>query len=145
MIVLDTNVISELIRPDPDATMSEWFLEQDITELFVTTVTEAELHAGATKLPAGRRRSLLTRAIELILEDRFSGRILPFDRLATREYAEIMAHRRAIGRSLDRQPLDCQIAAIARSFGAAVATRNVRDFTGCGIPIINPWETGGTA
>ena len=83
---------------------------------------------------------MLIQSIDLVLANFLPDRILPFDSAAASEYAQIMAHRRSIGRPMEGHELDCQIAAIARVNGAAVATRNVRDFTDCGVEIINPWE-----
>ena len=144
MIVLDTNVVSELILPAPALTVSEWVSRQAREELHTTAVTEGELLFGVLRLPYGRRRSELTRSIEDIL-GLFSGRILPFDSAAAKEYGAILAHRQTIGRPLERQRLDVQIAAIARANGFAVATRDVADFTDCGIQIINPWEATSTS
>ena len=144
MIILDTNVVSELIRQSPDPVVLAWFIEQDFQELFLTTVNEAELRYGAAKLPPGRRRDELTGEINNIT-DLFTGKILPFDSAAAYEYADIMEHRRAIGRPMERHEMDCQIAAITRCHRAEIATRNVADFTDCGIPVINPWHTGGAA
>ena len=140
MLILDTNVISELIRENPNATVKAWWDGQTLTELYTTSVVEAELLNGAHRLPAGRRRERLSEKIESFLTDFFSGHVLPFNRPAARYYAVIMAHRRAIGRPMEGHELDCQIAAIARVYSAAVATRNVRDFTDCGIEVVNPWE-----
>lgn len=144
-LILDTNVISELLRENPDASVKAWWDGQTLVELYTTSVVEAELLSGAYLLPAGRRRERLLEGIETFLTGFFDGRVLPFDRAAAREYATIMAHRRAIGRPMDGHELDCQIAAIARANDATVATRNVRDFTDCGIEIIDPWQTGGTS
>lgn len=140
MLILDTNVISELLREDPDATVKAWWDSQTLVELYTTSVVEAELLSGAHLLPAGRRRVRLSESIENFLAHFFDDRVLAFDRAAAREYAEIMAHRRAIGRPMDGHELDCQIATLARANDAMVATRNVRDFTDCGVEIINPWE-----
>ncbi|HWS75834.1 MAG TPA: type II toxin-antitoxin system VapC family toxin [Quisquiliibacterium sp.] len=138
MIVLDTNVLSELLRPVPAPEVEAWLSAQDGTAIFFTTVGEAELRHGVAILPAGRRRNALSAAIESILEEDFRDRILPFDRAAARAYAAIAADRRAAGRPISQ--FDCQIAAIARANGAAVATRNVGDFGGCGIEVIDPWK-----
>ena len=124
--------------------VATWLGNQLAADLYTTAVVEAELRNGAGRLPAGRRRNLLFQSIDLVLANYFPNRILPFNRPAARYYAVIMAHRRAIGRPMEGHELDCQIAAIARVYGAAVATRNVRDFTDCGIEIINPWEDGVT-
>ena len=140
MLVLDTNVISELIRDDPNATVKTWWDGQTLAELYTASVVEAELLSGAQLLPAGRRRESLSESIESFIAVFFDERVLPFDRAAAQEYATIMAHRRSIGRPMEGHELDCQIAAIARSSGATVATRNVRDFADCGVPVVNPWE-----
>ena len=140
MIVVDTNVVSELMLPTPAEAVFEWASAREVTTLYVTTVSEAELRYGVALLPMGRRREQLLATVEAMLREDFAGRVLPFDRQAARAYAEVASSRRAAGRRID--PADCQIAAIARSIGASVATRNVRDFEGCGIDIINPWNAG---
>ncbi len=144
MIILDTNVLSNLMLERPDQTVASWWRNELLADLYTTTVVEAELRYGIATLPAGRRRDRLLASTDQILTGFFPDRILAFDRSAAREYAEIMAHRRALGRPMDRHKLDCQIAAIARANGATVATRNVRDFADCRIEIINPWEAAGT-
>ena len=133
MIILDTNVVSELMLERPNQAVAGWWRNQPLADLYTTTVVEAELRFGVARLPAGRRRNLLYQSIDLILSNFLSDRILPFNRADAREYAEIMAHRRAIDRPMDGHELDCQIAAIARANGATVATRNVGDFTDCGL------------
>jgi predicted nucleic acid-binding protein len=138
MIVLDTNVISELLRPAPSATVEAWLAAQDGAEVYFTAVGEAELRQGIALLPQGKRRASLSKAVEAMLEEDFRNRILPFDRAAARAYASITAERRAAGRPISQ--FDCQIAAIARSRQAAVATRNTADFSGCGIEVIDPWQ-----
>lgn len=105
---------------------------------FTTTVCEAELKLGAAILPQGQRRSELENAIAAIFRQAFAGRVLPFDRAAADAYALIGAARRRAGRPI--ATLDAQIAAIARTHGAAVATRNVGDFTDCGIDVVDPWQ-----
>ena len=137
MFVLDTNVVSELLRPSPDPVVESWVAERPAAELHFSAVGEAELRYGVAILSAGRRRDALTLAIEAILREDFEGRILLFDSHAAREYAEIASARRAAGRSV--APADCQIAAIARSRGMAVATRNVRDFGDIEVEVFNPW------
>jgi predicted nucleic acid-binding protein len=138
MIVLDTNVFSEILRPRPDRHVVAWLARQDGADIRFTTVGEAEVLYGLALLPPGRRRDDLADAIEAILEDDFRGRILAFDRAAALAYATIAASRRAAGRPISS--LDAQIAAIARVHEAVVATRNTRDFTGCGIDVIDPWS-----
>ena len=138
MILLDTNVLSELMRPAPDPAVERWFAAQPDASLFISAITEAELQYGAALLPSGKRRSALTAEIDAMLEEDFNGRILPFDRSAAQAFAVIAADRRQAGRPISQA--DAQIAAIARSRGAALATRNVSDFDGCGVEVINPWS-----
>ncbi len=137
MILLDTNVISELMRPEPAQAVLDWFGRHDAVDLFISAVTEAELRAGVAYLPEGQRRDRLQLAIDAMIDQDFQGRVLPFDTIAARPYAEIAAQRRAAGRPIAEA--DCQIAAIARASDAPVATRNGKDFEGCGIGLINPW------
>lgn len=138
MIVLDTNVVSELLRPAPARQVEAWLSAQDGASIHFTTVGEAELRHGVSILPAGKRRTALGVAIDGILEEDFRDRILPFDRQAARAYAAIAAARRAAGRPISQ--FDCQIAAIARAHGASLATRNTGDYEGCGIEVLNPWD-----
>ncbi len=137
MIVLDTNVVSEMMRDSPNPEVLNWLDGRPTSELFVTAVTEAEVRTGIVLLPEGRRRRGLAEAAEHAFGSLFAGRVLPFDSGAARSYAEIAAARRAAGRSLPQA--DGQIAAIARSHGMAVATRNVRDFEDMRIDLFNPW------
>ena len=138
MIVLDTNVVSGLMLPARDSTAASWMAGQATSSLYLTAVTEAELRFGLAIMPPGRRRDGLSSALERMLRTGFANRVLPFDREAAFAYAEIVAARRRIGRPIS-QP-DCQIAAIARSRGMAVATRNLCDFVGMGIETIDPWD-----
>lgn len=137
MIVLDTNVLSEALRPKPFETVLDWMRSQPIEALFTTTITEAELLLGVALLPEGRRRRALTTAIIRILDEKFAGRILPFDSGAAREFGDIAARRRGAGRPISEA--DARMAAIAKSRGASVATRNVGDFVDCGVGLIDPW------
>ena len=137
MIVLDTNVVSELMRMDPQAEVLAWLDVQPTSMLFVTAVTEAEILTGVALLPKGRRQSGLKAAAERLFGVLFDERILPFDSAAAHAYARITADRRASGEPISQA--DCEIAAIARSVGASVATRDVRGFRGCGIEVVNPW------
>ena len=139
-ILLDTNIISEFLRPSPDPAVGAWVGEHPAGDLYFSAVGEAELRYGVAILPPGRRSDALAVAIEAILREDFEGRILPFDSAAAREYADISARRRAAGRPV--APADCQIAAIARSQGMALATRNVRDFEDMDITVVNPWTVG---
>ena len=137
MIVLDTNVVSELMRDSPQQTVPAWFGARPASSLFVTTVTEAEILAGIALLPYGRRRRGLSEAAARVFNTLLAGRILVFDSDAANIYAEIFAQRYAAGRPISQA--DCQIAAIARSREAAIATRNVTDFEGVGVELIDPW------
>lgn len=137
MLILDTNVLSELMRPESDARVIAWVAARPTSSLFLTTVSEAELRYGMALLPTGRRKSRLTQALEEMLREEFSQRILPFDRDAASAYAEIVAHRRQTGQPIAQ--FDAQIAAIARARDAGVATRNEDDFSDCGIEVLNPW------
>lgn len=138
MIVLDTNVLSEVLRPEPSSRVLEWLHSQPRTRLFTTAITEAEVHFGVESLPAGRRRTALEAAITRIFETHFAGRVLPFDSVAALEYARLAAKRRLAGKPMSQA--DAQIAAIARSRGAGLATRNTADFADCDLDVIDPWR-----
>jgi predicted nucleic acid-binding protein len=138
LIVLDTNVISELTRSLPSPAVLAWTRTVATADLFTTAVTEAELRFGLERLPEGRRRSALTSGTERLLDSVLQGRVLPFDRAASRYYAAFVAARFATGTPV-KAP-DAMIAAIARASGAAlIATRDLGDFEGCGVPLKNPW------
>ncbi len=137
MVLLDTNVVSELIRGAPDPAVEAWTAGHPLESLFFSAIGEAELRYGVAILPTGRRRETLASDIERMLRDAFGNRVLPFDSDAARAYADIAAMRRSAGRSV--APADCQIAAIARSRNMAVATRNVRDFEDIDIEVVDPW------
>jgi toxin FitB len=137
MFLIDTNVISELMRATPAPSVLNWFSTQDPSTLYLSAVTEAELRTGIAILPAGQRREGLRAALDATIAEDFERRILPFDTVAAKTYAEIASMRRAAGRPI--ADADCQIAAIARASGAIVATRNLRDFEGCGVDLVNPW------
>ena len=142
MILLDTNILSELMRPAPEQGVEKWLADQPDASVFISAITEAELRYGVALLPSGKRRSTpLAAVIEDMLGEDFNGRILPFDSAAAVAFAEIAASRRQAG--LPIAQADAQIAAIARSRGAALATRNVPDFEGCGIDVVNPWTAKG--
>jgi len=138
MIVLDTNVISEVMRPNPSPKVLEWMRAEPLASLFTTAITEAELLYGVALLPPGRRRQALEATLTTVLSEDFSGRILPFDSAAAREFATVAAGRRRSGRPIS--DADARIAAIARSRGAAVATRDVEDFAACDLVLIDPWR-----
>lgn len=138
MIVLDTNVLSEAMRPAPDAAVQAWLAAQPPTQLYVTAIAEAELLFGAALLPPGRRRQGIEQAIQRMFAEDFAGRVLAFDQVAAPHYAAIAAARRKSGRPI--ASFDTQIAAIARAAGFAVATRNLADFVDCGIDLVDPWS-----
>jgi predicted nucleic acid-binding protein len=139
MILLDTNIVSELMRPAPSQAVMSWLAAQPAASLFISAVTEAELRYGVMLLPEGRKRAELVSAIEAMLAEDFADRILPFDSAAAMAFADISSSRRQAGCPISQ--FDALIAAIARSRGAELATRNVADFEGSGIEVINPWET----
>jgi predicted nucleic acid-binding protein len=137
MILLDTNVVSELMRPAPSEAVLTWFAAQDAAALYLSAIGEAELRRGAAMLPAGKRRDQLMAAIDAMITEDFAGRILPFDSNAAQAFVLVFLERRAAGRPISFA--DGQIAATARAQGAAIATRNTADFAGCGIAVIDPW------
>ncbi|GAB4000152.1 type II toxin-antitoxin system VapC family toxin [Glycomyces albus] len=138
MIILDTNVISEQIRPQPDKRVSRWIDSVDPATVTTTTITVAELRYGAARLPQGGRRADLERWIEGVVAKGFRDRVESFDLDATNRYASIRADRLQAGRPIAFQ--DAQIAAICLSRGATLATRNIKDFEGLGVNLVNPWE-----
>lgn len=137
MFVIDTNVVSELMRPEPAPSVATWIAGRDAQEMYLTAVSEAELRYGVAILPAGKRQNALKTAMSRWLDWGFRGRILPFDSAAASIYAEIAAERRRAGKPISEA--DCQIAAICHSRNAALITRNLRNFVGTGVIIIDPW------
>jgi predicted nucleic acid-binding protein len=138
VIVLDTNVLSELSKERPDPVVAAWFLGQEPSSLATTSVSLAEVLYGLELLPHGKRRQRLSELSRVIFENAFSGRVLSFDDPAARHYARLLAARRRRGAPMSS--LDAQIAAIAAAAGASVATRNVDDFKHCGLRLIDPWD-----
>lgn len=138
MIVLDTNVISELARRVPDPGVLSWLDSLEVSEVGTTAVTAAELRYGVARLPDGHRKRELTAVVRGILAEDFHGRVLPFDERASVRYADIVTGRERIGRPIG--VADAQIAAICRDLGAILATRNNADFEETGIELINPWK-----
>jgi predicted nucleic acid-binding protein len=138
MIILDTNVVSEFMTSPPASAVLKWLNAQETTSLFLTTITIAEIGFGLRTMPKGKRRDLLNERFEQFVTTAFEQRILPFDEDAARIYGEVLGYRREIGRPISS--LDGQIAAIARSRGFSVATRNTRDFEECQIDLINPFS-----
>jgi predicted nucleic acid-binding protein len=137
VIILDTNVVSELMKPAPAASVVRWVARQPATSLYTTSITEAAILHGVMLLPAGKRRNNLQAAAEAMFSEDFARRVLPFGSDAARAYAAIAALRRRAGKPISH--FDAQIAAIGRSARASVATRNTADFEECGITLINPW------
>jgi hypothetical protein len=137
MIVLDTNVISELMRAAPAPAVAAWIAGKARASLFTTTLSQAEILYGLELLPEGRRRDALIAAAQPMFAEDFAGRVLPFDGDSAVAYADIAAARRRAGRPIAQ--IDAQIAAITRARGARLATRNTEDFEGCGIALIDPW------
>lgn len=140
MIILDTNVLSETMRPDPAASVMGWFARNAPSSLFTTSLSQAEILYGLAILPDGRRRTALLAAARAVFDEDLAGRVLPFDSAAAAAFAEIAASRRQAGRPISQ--IDAQIAAITRARGASLATRNVSDFAECGIALIDPWAAG---
>jgi len=138
MIILDTNALSEMLNPRANEIFARWVRSVDSSELYTTTIAQAEVLFAVELLPQGRRRAVLAKAVRQIFEEDFAERILPFDSAAAGEYAAIAARRRRSGRPIGS--LDAQIAAITRWQRAILATRNVRDFQDCEVQLINPWE-----
>jgi len=136
MFLLDTNVLSALMMMQPPAEIAAWLSAQPDDLLFTAAVCQAEILAGLAILPEGRRRAELAAAAQAMFVEDFEGRVLPFDTLAARDYADMYAACRRTGRPA--AVLDLMIAAVARVNGASVVTRNVADFETCGVPIINP-------
>lgn len=137
MVILDTNVVAEMMKPWPSPAVASWLNSQESPTLFLTTITVGEIGYGLRVMPQDQRRLQLEQGFERVLAEAFAGRVLAFDEEAARHYGEVMGRRQEIGRPLS--VLDGQIASIARARGWAVATRNVRDFVECGVEIINPF------
>lgn len=138
MFVLDTNVLSAMMRPDMETEITAWVGRQDEELLFTTAISQAEISAGLAILPDGRRRRDLEALATAIFAEEFEGRVFSFDMNAAAAYADIFASRRRDGRPTP--PMDLMIAAIARSQGASVVTRDTGGFEGCGLVVINPWS-----
>jgi len=138
VIVLDTNVLSELMRPKPSARVVAWIAQQPAADLFTTAITEAEIFYGIELLATGKRRDALLAAAEGMFTEDFAGRVLAFESDAARHFARIAAQRRARGRPISHA--DAQIAAIASAHGARLATGNGPDFSDCDITLIDPWR-----
>jgi predicted nucleic acid-binding protein len=138
MIVLDTNVVSEMMKPSPKTSLVDWLNRQETATLYLSTITLAEIGYGLHAMPDGKRRRSLEDRFEEFIVEGFDQRILGFDRVAARAYGELMGRRKTLGRPMSI--LDGQIASIARANHFAIATRNVDDFEECGVSLINPFE-----
>jgi predicted nucleic acid-binding protein len=137
MMVLDTNALSDGMKPSPSEKVKRWLALEEPSSIFVTTITQAEILAGIEVLPVGKRRQSLSAAARRLFDEYFQGRILAFDPEAARQFATISAIRKAAGRPISQ--FDAMIAAIVRVHRATLATRNTSDFEHCGIRLINPW------
>ncbi|MBB3193542.1 type II toxin-antitoxin system VapC family toxin [Roseateles terrae] len=138
MIILDTNVVSEPLRAQPNTEVLTWLDAQHPQSLFLTSISVAELLAGVQLLPRGRRRNELQRAVDDVIA-LFEGQVLDFDLDAANAFASIHASTTAAGRKMNFA--DAAIAAIAAARGMSVATRNVKDFDRAGVELINPWKS----
>ena len=138
MIILDTNVVSEPLKPAPSQVVLDWLDRQVPETLYLTAVSLAELLAGIEVLPSGRRRLELEQAVTRKIMPLFEGRVLSFDTKAAEAFGKVRAGAQAVGNTIGFA--DGAIAAIATSQGFALATRNVRDFRGAGVELINPWN-----
>jgi toxin FitB len=138
MIVVDTNVLSELAKLSPSPAVLAWFEAQPLADLFTTSITQAEVHIGIEIMPPGKRRDAIQSAADTAFDTQFAGRVLPFDSQAAQAVGRIVADRRKIGCPIE--VMDAQIAAIALSHRAIIATRDAADFAHCGVRIVNPWS-----
>ncbi len=138
MIILDTNVISEPLKQSPHPVVIRWLDAQSPATLFVTTISQAELLAGVSALPAGRRRTELRKVIDKELADLFADRVLPFGERSAEAYAQVVPTANAAGNPIDFA--DAAIGAIAIEHDYILATRNVADFKGTSIKLLNPWS-----
>jgi predicted nucleic acid-binding protein len=137
VIILDTNVLSALMRTAPEPSVVAWLDMQPADDVWITSITLLEARLGLALLPAGRRRRALEAAFKKLVEDDLENRVIGFDQPAAECAAELAAERQRAGRPIDMR--DTQIAGIAVARRATIATRNVRHFDGLGVPVINPW------
>lgn len=138
MIVLDTNVVSETLRPSPTPSVMAWLASQSSAALFTTTITRGELFYGVRLLPEGQRKAGLLAAVQDIFDQDLAGQVLSFDNVAADAFARIAASRKVAGQPISQ--FDAMIAAVTHSRGATLATRNIKDFSNCGIDLIDPWS-----
>ena len=138
-ILLDTNVLSELMRPRPEQAVLEWFAKHENAVFYISAITQAEILLAIALLPDGKRKASLAVAAETMFREDFTGRSLPFDDSSAAHYATVVAERRRAGQPMTTE--DAQIAAIALSHGCSLATRNTRDFLYVdALTLLNPWE-----
>lgn len=137
-VLLDTNVLSELMRLQPSSAVLDWFAQQEGTEFYTSAITQAEMLLGVALLPGSKRRDAVADAVEQMFEQEFAGRCLPFDELAAHEYAALVATRNKAGMPISTE--DAQIAAIALRNGFVLATRNTKDFRKISeLALLDPW------
>ncbi len=137
MILLDTNIVSELMRPVPDENVMAWVNEVDGGDLYLSSITVAEIRYGLAIMPGGKRQQSLLERFDNFITLGFSRRVLPFDEQAANVYGSLMAKQKNDGRTMSA--LDGQIASIASTHDLELATRNIKDFDGIGIGLVNPW------
>jgi predicted nucleic acid-binding protein len=137
VIVLDTNIASELMRAQPEPRVCAWLDAQVAGDLFLTVISVAEILWGIERLPNGKRKEQMLVAAEAMFREDFQERLLVFDEHAAACYAKVIAHRQSIGRPISMA--DAQIAAICLQHQAVLATRNLRDFEALGLDLVNPW------
>lgn len=136
--ILDTNVLSAIMGPEPEPQVAAWMAGQPLEVLFTTSLSQAEILSGLAVMAEGRGRFALEAAARAMFTEDFEGRVLPFDAAAAVAYGEIYAARRRAGRAT--ATIDLMIAAVARSQNASVATRDISGFEGCGVAVVNPWQ-----
>jgi hypothetical protein len=140
VILLDTNVISEAAKVEPNQAVATYLASLDPDEVFTAAICEAEIRYGLARMPNGRKRDELTARMASFFEIGFQDQVLPFDRICAALYGEIRDAREAAGKPISA--IDAMIAATARAYGAqAIATRNTRDFSNCGVTLVDPWLT----
>ncbi|HIG29401.1 MAG TPA: type II toxin-antitoxin system VapC family toxin [Verrucomicrobiales bacterium] len=138
MIILDTNVVSELMREAPDQKVKKWLGSQKPIKLALSTISIAEIQRGLARLPKGRRRKILESSFSAFVTEAFDDRIFSFDVESAYAYGRIAAMREKAGFNTDT--VDLMIVDIAQTQETDIATRNVKDFEGCGVKVINPWD-----
>lgn len=138
MILLDTNVVSEIVRPRADRQVLAWFDRVAQLQLYISSITEAELWLGVYSLPEGKKRADLESDVTTTLATDFADRIVAFESRAALAYGKLFGKRRSLGRPIGHE--DCAIAAIAQVHGMRIATRNIEDFEHCDVGVVNPWD-----